>query len=340
MATARPPSCWMVIINTLKLPFWMLGGLGLLLSSLLAKVSRADLHWMSWALGKHLFSSYLRERDRMLLSSILCGGVWIGFLLGESQKFLAGIAEVLMMMVICFGIVSFSPWFGLGIQTCNTNHTNHTTTTPPQHHHNTTTTPPQHHHNTTTTPPQHHHNTTTTPPQHLHHTTTTQTPHHLHHHTTTTHHPPPTTHHPPPTTHPITHPITHHPPTHLTHPPTHPPPTHHPPPPTTTHHHTPPHTTTHHHTPPHTTTHHHTPPPPHHTPPRTSTHRTAPHQVQTRPLHFPVRSVCIRGVMLAAPSVATNRPSLAAVAALSQSWATVLGLRRMIVHEQPSKRTA
>ena len=29
-----------------------------------------------------LFSSHLRERDKMLLSRILCGGVWNGFFLG------------------------------------------------------------------------------------------------------------------------------------------------------------------------------------------------------------------------------------------------------------------
>ena len=33
-----------------------------------------------------LFSSHLRERDKMLLRSILSGGVWNGFLLGNSKK--------------------------------------------------------------------------------------------------------------------------------------------------------------------------------------------------------------------------------------------------------------
>ena len=33
-----------------------------------------------------LFSSHLRERDKMLLRSILAGGVWNGFLLGKSKK--------------------------------------------------------------------------------------------------------------------------------------------------------------------------------------------------------------------------------------------------------------
>ena len=33
-----------------------------------------------------LFSSHLRERDKMLLRSILSGGVWNGFLLGKSKK--------------------------------------------------------------------------------------------------------------------------------------------------------------------------------------------------------------------------------------------------------------
>ena len=33
-----------------------------------------------------LFSSYLRARDKMLLRSILCGGVWNGFLVGKSKE--------------------------------------------------------------------------------------------------------------------------------------------------------------------------------------------------------------------------------------------------------------
>ena len=33
-----------------------------------------------------LNSSHLRERDKMLLSAILCGGVWNGFLLGQAKK--------------------------------------------------------------------------------------------------------------------------------------------------------------------------------------------------------------------------------------------------------------
>ena len=33
-----------------------------------------------------LTSSHLRERDKMLLRGILCGGVWNGFLLGQAQK--------------------------------------------------------------------------------------------------------------------------------------------------------------------------------------------------------------------------------------------------------------
>ena len=33
-----------------------------------------------------LISSHLRERDKMLLRAILCGGVWNGFLLGQAKK--------------------------------------------------------------------------------------------------------------------------------------------------------------------------------------------------------------------------------------------------------------
>ena len=33
-----------------------------------------------------LFSSHLRERDKMLLRSILCGGAWNGFLLGKTKE--------------------------------------------------------------------------------------------------------------------------------------------------------------------------------------------------------------------------------------------------------------
>ena len=33
-----------------------------------------------------LDSSHLRERDKMLLRAILCGGVWNGFLLGKAKK--------------------------------------------------------------------------------------------------------------------------------------------------------------------------------------------------------------------------------------------------------------
>ena len=33
-----------------------------------------------------LFSSHLRERDKMLLRSILCGGAWNGFLLGKTRE--------------------------------------------------------------------------------------------------------------------------------------------------------------------------------------------------------------------------------------------------------------
>ena len=33
-----------------------------------------------------LTSSHLRERDKMLLRAILCGGVWNGFLLGKARK--------------------------------------------------------------------------------------------------------------------------------------------------------------------------------------------------------------------------------------------------------------
>ena len=33
-----------------------------------------------------LTSSHLRERDKMLLRALLCGGVWNGFLLGKAKK--------------------------------------------------------------------------------------------------------------------------------------------------------------------------------------------------------------------------------------------------------------
>ena len=33
-----------------------------------------------------LTSSHLRERDKMLLRAILCGGVWNGFFLGKARK--------------------------------------------------------------------------------------------------------------------------------------------------------------------------------------------------------------------------------------------------------------
>ena len=36
--------------------------------------------------GQLLFSSHLRERDKTLLRSILCGGVWNGFLLGKTKE--------------------------------------------------------------------------------------------------------------------------------------------------------------------------------------------------------------------------------------------------------------
>ena len=35
---------------------------------------------------QRLTSSHLRERDKMLLRAILCGGVWNGFLLGKAKK--------------------------------------------------------------------------------------------------------------------------------------------------------------------------------------------------------------------------------------------------------------
>ena len=33
-----------------------------------------------------LNSTHLRDRDKMLLRAILCGGVWNGFLLGKARK--------------------------------------------------------------------------------------------------------------------------------------------------------------------------------------------------------------------------------------------------------------
>ena len=33
-----------------------------------------------------LTSTHLRDRDKMLLRAILCGGVWNGFILGEAKK--------------------------------------------------------------------------------------------------------------------------------------------------------------------------------------------------------------------------------------------------------------
>ena len=54
-----------------------------------------------------LFSSHLRERDKMLLRSLLSGGVWNGFFLENPRRmmFLVGFVGVLMGMVICFGSV-------------------------------------------------------------------------------------------------------------------------------------------------------------------------------------------------------------------------------------------
>ena len=57
-----------------------------------------------------LFSSHLRERDKMLLRSILCGWAWNGFLLGKNPKrkmFPAGSVGVSMGIVISFGIALF-----------------------------------------------------------------------------------------------------------------------------------------------------------------------------------------------------------------------------------------
>ena len=53
-----------------------------------------------------LFSSHLRERNKMLLRSILCGGTWNGLLLGKSRRrmFRATSAGVLMEMVFLGGL--------------------------------------------------------------------------------------------------------------------------------------------------------------------------------------------------------------------------------------------
>ena len=58
-----------------------------------------------------LTSSHLRERDKMLLRALLCGGVWNGFLLGKAKK-----EDVpLSILFICSGIVPFLPFSMFGI---------------------------------------------------------------------------------------------------------------------------------------------------------------------------------------------------------------------------------
>ena len=49
-----------------------------------------------------LFSSHLRERDKMLLRSILCGGTWNGFLLGKSKE-----EDVLCRYCVCVGGIAW-----------------------------------------------------------------------------------------------------------------------------------------------------------------------------------------------------------------------------------------
>ena len=69
-------------------PFWMPGDFMYL--SKLSECAKAF-----WELSNSadlkgslqlLTSSHLRERDKMLLRAILCGGVWNGFLLGKAKK--------------------------------------------------------------------------------------------------------------------------------------------------------------------------------------------------------------------------------------------------------------
>ena len=53
-----------------------------------------------------LNSTHLRDRDKMLLRAILCGGVWNGFLLGKAKKEDVP-CRFCVVTVICFGIVHF-----------------------------------------------------------------------------------------------------------------------------------------------------------------------------------------------------------------------------------------
>ena len=108
--------CWMVLISILRLLFWMLGGLGLVLSSILGRGLRGGLLLDVTGTWQLIFSSCLREKDKMLLRGILCGGVWNGFLLGRSKeedvpcRSCGGCLET----AIYFGIVSFLPRFRSG----------------------------------------------------------------------------------------------------------------------------------------------------------------------------------------------------------------------------------
>ena len=62
-------------------------------------------------------SSHLRERDRMLLRAVLCGGVWNGCLLGKAKKedVPCRFCGKKMVMVTCSGTVLFTPFSMFGI---------------------------------------------------------------------------------------------------------------------------------------------------------------------------------------------------------------------------------
>ena len=64
-----------------------------------------------------LNSSHLREREKMPLRSILCGGVWKGFTLGkaERRRYCAAFVGREMVMVLFLGSVPFHPFCILGI---------------------------------------------------------------------------------------------------------------------------------------------------------------------------------------------------------------------------------
>ena len=73
-----------VFIRTLKMPFWMLGGIGTLLTCAGGWGSGGPLLDFQGSM-QLLVSSHVRDRDKALLRGTFSGGVWNGFLFGKVQ---------------------------------------------------------------------------------------------------------------------------------------------------------------------------------------------------------------------------------------------------------------